>query len=332
MSTEDREKSEQAAHWRERGQLLRAQIAAMIDTDAGEHSHPKELELFELFRTHSSLRDAANTAYMIGTHHQAAQDFAGAITAFRDARAAYVELADAYGLAMADHGIALMHASTREFDQAVRAMHESAAQLMQLGATQNAGRAHLSAAAFRMVGQQYIDAEPELDTADRLLSISYDDGHETLIFVAAAIRARLAILMREAQDAEAALQRAKDAAAQDPLLLAFVDDLVAQLALLQDDVPACISALEQAATKFQTSNEPMLAAIELTRIGLALEERGDHDRAQRTLRQSTDLYFSPRKAGAKSAASRVTPYLVVADIELDDSTLRLLSQLRNSPI
>ncbi|HEX4792022.1 MAG TPA: hypothetical protein VH372_26385 [Actinospica sp.] len=338
MSSQDAAaQGEQANLWKERGRTLMQQINELIDSGAGELAHPVELELFELFRRHSALRDAANTAYMIACHHQAVQDFAGAITAFSDARNAYVELADADGLAVADRGIALMHASEKRWDQAVRALHESAAQLMQLGATERAAGAHLSAAAFRMVGEQYIDAEPELDTTDRLLSIALAFGggggsggggeHETLTFVSAITRARLAVLMREAQPAEAALQRAQDAAAQDLAFQAFVDDQRAQLALLQEDIPLYISALEQAAARFQAAGELQLAAVELARLGLALEQRGDHDRAQRTLRQSANLHPNPRPSG--SAAARVTPYLIVADIELDHGTLVRLAQLRS---
>ena len=92
-----------------------------------------------------------------------------------------------------------------------------------------------------------------------------EDG--TLLFVAAITRTRLAVPGSRAQDAQAALIRAQVAAAQDRLLVAFVDDHRAQLALLREDVPAYLYSLEQAAAKFEEQGgEPRLAAVELARL------------------------------------------------------------------
>jgi tetratricopeptide (TPR) repeat protein len=323
-------RSGQAEGWKERCDGLAREINGLLRSGVGGEARAKEAELFQLLRVHSSARLAADTVHTIARHHYAAGDTASALSAFRDARTGYLEVSDADGLAEADRGTALIHAGALEWGRAVAALHESARDLMQLGATEEAARAHLSAAAFRTVGGRISDAEPELDTADRLLNTlaATDPEHDTR-FVAAITRARLAVLRHRTRDAEAALVRAQTAAAQDRLLTAFIDDQRAQLALQRGDVSVYLDLLEQAAAKFQEQGAgASMASVEVARIGLALEQQGDRDRAMRTLRRAANLYVNSPPAGAdESVAARVTPYLVVANLELDEDTLQRLARL-----
>lgn len=324
--------SGKAAGWKERCEVLAADIDRLLRSGAGGQARAREAELFELLRVHSSARLAADTIHTIARHHYAVGDTVSALSAFHDARAGYLEVSEADGLSETDCGIALIYAGALEWGRAVAALHESARDLMQLGATEKAARAHISAAAFRTVGGRISDAEPELDTADRLLRgmVAPDTARDTF-FVAAITRARLAVLRRRPQDAQAALARAQTAAAQDKLLRAFVDDLRAQLALQRGDVTAYLELLERAAAKFQEQGAgASMASVEVARIGLALERQGDRDRAERTLRLAANLYFNSPPAGAdESIAARVTPYLVVANLELDQDTVERLARLRS---
>ena len=324
--------SGKAKGWKERCDVLSWEIDGLLRSGAGGQARAKEVELFELLRVHSSARFAADTAHTIARHHYAAGDTASALRAFHDARTGYLEVSDADGLSETDRGTALIHASALEWGRAVAVLHESARDLMHLGATEKAARAHISAAAFRTVGGRISDAEPELDTADRLLgTMAAPDTARDTLFVAAITRARLAVLRRRPQDAEAALDRAQTAAAQDRLLTAFIDDQRAQLAVQRGDVSAYLALLERAAEKFQEQGAgASMASVEVARIGLALEQQGDRDRAERTLRRAANLYFNSPPAGAdESVAARVTPYLVVANIELDEDALQRLARLRS---
>lgn len=324
--------SGKAAGWKERCDVLAGEIDRLLRSGAGGQARAREAELFELLRVHSSARLAADTMHTLARHHYAAGDAASALSAFRDARAGYLEVSDADGLSEADRGAALIHAGAFEWGRAVAVLHESAGDLMRLGATEQAARAHISAAAFRTVGGRISDAEPELDTADRLLrGMATTDTARDTLFVAAITRARLAVFRHRTQDAEAALVRAQTAAAQDTLLTAFVDDQRAQLALQRGDLSAYLELLEQAAAKFQEQGvAASMASVEVARIGLALEQQGDRVRAEHALRRAANLYFNSSPAGADEAvAARVTPYLVVANLELDRDALERLARLRS---
>jgi hypothetical protein len=329
-----------AAPWHERGRMLAQRISGLIDSGAGSAAHPVEIELYDLLRRHGGARDAAASAYAIGRHHQQAGDYSGAVAAFRDARAMFLELGEIESLAAADLGIALMHASSRRLDLALGALHESAGQLLRLGAPPAAARAHVSAATFLMLGHRYAEAEPELDTADRLLgtfasrvaSGAVSSAAESaLVFVAAITRVRLTVLTGRIADAVDALARAQFAAAEDPLYLGFVLDQQAQLALLRADRAVHAAALERAAMLFLAGGAPQLAAVELARLGLTLESRGEPARARDLLTQSADLLRSPPPDPARSPEVRVSPYLVVADLELDRETSARLARWGRSP-
>jgi hypothetical protein len=88
-----------------------------------------------------------------------------------------------------------------------------------------------------------------------------------------------------------------------------------------------VDALEQAAARFLAADAPELAAVELGRIGVLREEQGDAEGARRALTQSAELLFGPGRA-AGSSTRRVSPYLVVAELELDPATLARLPRPR----
>ncbi|WP_051450511.1 hypothetical protein [Actinospica robiniae] len=172
--------SGKAEGWKERCDVLAGEINHLLRSGAGANARAREAELFELLRVHSSARLAADTLHTIARHHYAAGDTVSALSAFRDARAGYLEVSDSDGLSEVDRGTALIHAGALEWGRAVATLHASARDLMELGATEKAARAHISAAAFRTVGGRISDAEPELDTADRLLrSAAIDLWYET---------------------------------------------------------------------------------------------------------------------------------------------------------
>jgi hypothetical protein len=340
----EREGAAPAAPWRERGEVLSRRIHELIHAGAGAEAHAVEIELYALLRRHSTARDAAASAYTIAQEHQAAADYTGALTAFRDARTMFVELGDTGGLAAADLGIALMHASVRRLDLAFGALHESAGQLLRVGAVTAAARAHVSAAAFLMLDQRHPEAESELDTADRLLGASASravpqaasravpeagsgDSDAALVFVAAIVRARLAVVAGRTGDAHSRLARARLAAAEDPLFLGFVQDQQAQLALQNGDRVAYGAALLQAVPLFLAGGAPRPAAVELARVGAALEARGAREKARELLTQSAELLRRLPADPARSAEARVSPYLVVADLEFDQATLARLARL-----
>ena len=194
----------------------------------------------------------------------------------------------------------------------------------------------MSAATFLMLGHHYPEAEPELDTADRLLGTfasrvasgaAASPDESALLFVAAITRVRLAVVTGRVEDAVDGLARARFAAAADPLYLGFVLDQQAQIALLQANPATHAAALERAATLLLAGGAPQLAAVELARLGLVLEGRGEPERVRDLLTQSTDLLRRPAPDPAVSAEVRVSPYLVVADLELDPQTLDRLRQM-----
>lgn len=325
-----------AVQWREHGRMLSQRISELIDAGAGSAAHAVEVELYDLLRRHGGGRDAATSAYAIGRHHQRAGDYSGAVAAFRDARTMFLELGEVESLAAADLGIALMHASSRRLDLALGALHESAGHLLRLGAPPAAARAHVSAATFLMLGHRYSDAEPELDTADRLLGTfasrvasgaPASAAESALVFVAAITRVRLAVVTGRVADAVEGLARAQFAAAQEPLYLGFVLDQQAQVALLRADRAVHAAALERAAALFLAGGAPQLAAVELARLGLTLEGHGEPERARALLTQSADLLRCPDPDPERPAEVRVSPYLVVADLELDRETMARLARL-----
>ncbi|MEO3890833.1 CHAT domain-containing protein [Nonomuraea sp. B5E05] len=311
---------EAAGAWEEACRTLDAHAVMLAGRGHRAQAAACETRLVEIVRRRGRRREPADEWYRIARRRRERGDTAGARFAFELAEREYEAVGHDDGAGSVRYNLGALAYAEGEPQRALEYFGAAAEALARLRAPAKESTALTMRAACLTVLDRAEDASADLDRALELAAVA---GDREALLTAALGRAALDVRLGELREAGERLRSALGPAAGDPVKEAVVRDRLAALAARTGDVPAQVTALEQAMAGYREGGQDRLAALASARLGLALERQGEFRRARAAL--ETGL------AGLETAGDVVgVPFEVIALMagELDVEVLSRLAAIQ----
>ncbi|MGP3933781.1 CHAT domain-containing protein [Nonomuraea sp. KM88] len=311
---------EAAGAWEEACRTLDAHAVMLAGRGHRAQAAACETRLVEIVRRRGRRREPADEWYRIAQRRRERGDTAGARFAFELAEREYEAAGHDDGAGSVRYNLGALAYAEGEPQRALEYFGAAAEALARLRAPAKESTALTMRAACLAVLDRAEDASADLDRASELAAVA---GDREALLTAALGRAALDVRLGDLREAAERLRSALGPAAGDPVKEAVVRDRLAALAALTGDVPAQVTALEQAMAGYREGGQDRLAALASTRLGFALERQGEFRRARAAL--ETGL------AGLETAGDVVgVPFEVIVPVagELDVEVLSRLAAIQ----
>ncbi|TDD18208.1 CHAT domain-containing protein [Nonomuraea diastatica] len=311
---------EAAGAWEEACRTLDAHAVMLAGRGHRAQAAACETRLVEIVRRRGRRREPADEWYRIARRRRERGDVAGARFAFDLAEREYEAAGHDDGAGSARYNLGALAYAEGEPERALESFGAAAEAFARLRAPAKESAALTMRATCLTVLDRAEDASADLDRALELAAVA--DDSEALL-TASLGRAALDVRLGELREAGERLRSSLGPAAGDPVKEAVVRDRLAALAARTGDVPAQVTALEQAMAGYREGGQDRLAALASTRLGFALERQGEFRRARAAL--ETGL------AGLETAGDVMgVPFEVIAPMagELDVEVLSRLAAIQ----
>ncbi|MEO3803571.1 CHAT domain-containing protein [Nonomuraea sp. B1E8] len=311
---------EAAGAWEEACRTLDAHAVMLAGRGHRAQAAACETRLVEIVRRRGRRREPADEWYRIAQRRRERGDTAGARFAFELAEREYEAAGHDDGAGSVRYNLGALAYAEGEAQRALDYFGAAAEALARLRAPAKESTALTMRAACLTVLDRAEDASADLDRALELAAVA---GDREALLTAALGRAALDVRLGELREAGERLRSALGPAAGDPVKEAVVRDRLAALAARTGDVPAQVTALEQAMAGYREGGQDRLAALASARLGLALERQGEFRRARAALEAGL--------AGLETAGDVAgVPFEVIAPMagELDVEVLSRLAAIQ----
>ncbi|WP_188187891.1 CHAT domain-containing protein [Nonomuraea sp. SYSU D8015] len=271
---------EAAGAWEDACRALDAHAVLLAARGHRPQAAACEVRVVEIVRRRGQRREPADEWYRIARRRRAAGDAEGARSAFEQAEREYDSIGHHDGSGAVRYNLGVLAYAEGDAERALEAFGAAGETYARLRAPAKEATALTMRAACLAALERTDDALPDLE---RALELAAAEGDLEALFTAALHRAVLDMRRGELQEAEERLHAALDLAGADPLKEGVVRDRLAALAARTGDLRAQVESLTLAVTGFRDAAQDRLVAIASLKLGLALEEHGEHRRARSAL-------------------------------------------------